>query len=82
MQHLTEIAIEKSNSGTFTRTEVACWVGDSTAKQHSLLKRAMAHKEIFRIHRGFYCLANKYLQWKLDPLALAWLFHPFRREVF
>jgi hypothetical protein len=75
MQRLTEIAIEKADGRVFTRPEVACWVGGSPGRQYSLLKRAMAHGEVLRIHRGLYCLASKYLHQKLDPLQLAQRIH-------
>ena len=71
MHTLTEIALEKSRSGVFTRPEVACWVGGSPGRQFSLLKRALAAGEIVRIHRGLYCLASKYLRQKITPLVLA-----------
>jgi len=75
MQRLTEIAIEKADCGVFTRSEIACWVGGSPGRQYSLLKRAMAHGEVLRIHRGLYCLAAIYLHRKLDPLELAQRIH-------
>ncbi len=71
MQCVTEIAVEKAHGGVFTRAEVVCWVGGSLGRQFSLLKRAVAAKEIVRIHRGLYCLAPRYLRAKVDPLALA-----------
>jgi len=71
MQRLTEIAMVKAAGGVFTRPEVACWVGGSLQRQFSLLKRAVASGEVVRVHRGFYCLATKYLRQKLNPLALA-----------
>jgi hypothetical protein len=71
MQSLTEIALEKAARGVFTRPEVACWIGGSPDRQFSLLKRAMAAREVVRIHRGLYCLASKYLQQKINPLVLA-----------
>ena len=58
MQRLTEIAMEKTASGIFTRPEVACWVGGSPQRQFSLLKRAVASGEVVRVHRGLYCLAT------------------------
>jgi len=71
MQTLTEIALEKAVDGVFTRPEAACWTGGSQGRQFSLLKRALRAGEIVRIHRGLYCLADKYLPRKVDPLALA-----------
>ena len=75
MQQLTEIALEKAGAGIFTRPEVACWVGGSPDRQFSLIKRALASKEVVRVHRGLYCLAGKYLRQKADPLVLAQRIH-------
>ena len=71
MQPMTEIAMQRASRGVFTRPETACWVGGSTDRQSSLLKRAVAAGELVRIRRGLYCLATKYLPRKLDPLVLA-----------
>lgn len=71
MQKLTEIALEKSVAGIFTRPEMACWVGGSPNRQFGLLKRAVKAGEVVRVHRGLYCLAKKYLRQKVDPFVLA-----------
>lgn len=71
MQRLAEIALEKASHGIVTRPEVACWVGGSPQRQFSLIKRALASREVVRVHRGLYCLAAKYLRQKVDPLVLA-----------
>ncbi len=71
MKRLTEIAMEKANRGLFTRPEVNCWMGGSPDRQFSLLKRAIASREIVRLHRGLYCLAARYLRAKPDPLVVA-----------
>ena len=71
MQQLTEIALEKARHGVFTRLEVACWAAGSPDRQFGLLKRALAAGEVLRIHRGLYCLADKYLRNRIAPLALA-----------
>ena len=71
MQQLTEIAMQKATCGVFTRPEVACWVGGTPQRQFSLLKRALAAREVVRVHRGLYCLSDKYLKRKLDPRVLA-----------
>jgi hypothetical protein len=71
MQKLTETVLEKSETGTFTLMEMACWVGGSSDRQFALLKRALKSGEVMRIHRGLYGLAFKYLRRKLDPLVLA-----------
>jgi hypothetical protein len=75
MQKLTEIVLEKSDTGTFTLMEVARWVGGSSNRQFALLKRALKSEEVLRIHRGLYCLASKYLRRKPDPLVLAQRIH-------
>jgi len=71
MNLLTEIALEKTTTGVFTRPELSCWVGGSPDRQFSLLKRALKAGEVVRIHRGLYCLAAKYLGLKVDPFVLA-----------
>ena len=71
MRLLTEIAMEKSGAGVFTRPEVACWLGGSPDRQFSLLKRTLKSGEVVHVHRGLYCLASRYLRHKVDPLVLA-----------
>jgi hypothetical protein len=71
MQQLTEIALEKTFGGVFTRSEMACWIGGSPDRQFGLLKRAVKAGQVVRIRRGLYCLAPKYLRQKVDPLVLA-----------
>ena len=63
--------MERAFRGVFTRSEVTCWVGGSVDRQFSLIKRALAAKEVARIRRGLYCLAARYLPHKIDPLAVA-----------
>ena len=75
MQKLTEIAIEKSGTGTFTLMEMARWVGGNSNRQFALLKRALKSGEIIRIRRGLYCLSSKYMRRKVDPLVLAQRIH-------
>lgn len=75
MQQVTEIALEKAVEGVFTRSEVANWFGGSANRQFQLIKRALGAGEIVRIHRGLYCLAERYLRQKLDPLVLAQRVH-------
>jgi hypothetical protein len=75
MQRLTEVALEKSSQGIFTRAEVACWVGGSPQRQFSLVKRALASGEVLHLRRGLYCLAAKYLRQKVDPLMVAQRVH-------
>ena len=71
MQYLTEIAITKAPQGVFTRTELSCWIDGSLDRRNALLKRALAAREIVRIHRGLYLLAEKYLRQQIDPLCMA-----------
>lgn len=71
MQKLTELSLDKSVSGIITRQEVACWTGGSADRQFALLKRALAEGEVIRVHRGLYCLADKYLREKPNPLLFA-----------
>ncbi|NIA07502.1 MAG: hypothetical protein GWP14_07700 [Actinobacteria bacterium] len=71
MQSLSEIALERSIDGVFSRSEIACWLGGSSDRQWGLVKRAIAAGEVVRIRRGLYCLAAKYLRRKVDPLVLA-----------
>ncbi len=71
MQRLTEMALERSPDGVFTRAEVICWVGGNSNRRFGLLGRALRAGEVVRIHRGLYCLADKYLRRKADPLVLA-----------
>ncbi|MFH0946646.1 MAG: hypothetical protein V2A76_15740 [Planctomycetota bacterium] len=75
MQRLTEVALEKAIGCVFSRSELTCWLGGSAARQHSLLKRALAAGEVVRIHRGLYCLARKFRPREIDPLVLAQRIH-------
>lgn len=71
MQRLTEVAIEHSRAGVFTRAEVASWIRGSPDAEAALVKRALAAGEIVRIHRGLYCLGNRYRDRPIDSLAIA-----------
>lgn len=75
MQALTEIALEKANRGVFTREQAALWVGSRGARLDGLLKRAVASREVWRVHRGLYCLADRYTQGRINPLELAQRIH-------
>lgn len=71
MQSMTEIALERSKRGVFTREESACWINDSGARLNALLKRAVGSGEVLRIVRGLYCLDKRFLRASLNPLELA-----------
>ena len=71
MQRLTEMALEQSAGGVFTLPEVAYWGGGGSNRRFGLLGRALRAGEVVRIHRGLYCLADKYLRRKIDPLVVA-----------
>lgn len=71
MQRLTEIALEKANGGVFSLPEIACWVGGSSQRRFSLIKRALASGEVLHLRRGLYCLSAKYLRRHIDPFFLA-----------
>jgi hypothetical protein len=75
MQTVTEIALEKAELGVFTREQAALWVGSSGARLDGLLKRAVASQEVLRIHRGLYCLSDRYTKGRINPLDLAQLIH-------
>jgi hypothetical protein len=69
------LALEKADRGVFTREQAALWVESSGARLDGLLKRAVASGEVWRIHRGLYCLSNRYTKGKVNPLGLAQLVH-------
>ncbi len=75
MQALTEVALERAERGIFTRDQAALWVGSRGARLDALLKRAMAIHEVWRVHRGLYCLADRYTRDKINPLELAQRIH-------
>ena len=75
MQTITEIALEKAERGVFTRDQAALWVGSRGARLDALLKRAVVSREVWRIHRGLYCLSDRYLPGKINPLELALRVH-------
>jgi hypothetical protein len=71
MQRLTEIALQRALTGVFSRAEVACWLGGTSDRQFNLTKRALASGEVVHLRRGLYCLADRFLRDKTDPLVLA-----------
>jgi len=75
MQTVTEIALERAERGAFTREQAAVWVGNRGARLDALLKRAVASREVWRIHRGLYCLSDRYAQGRINPLELAQRVH-------
>ncbi len=75
MQTITEMALQRAKRGVFTRREAACWVDSTGARLDALLKRAVASNEVWRIHRGLYCLSNRYSQHSVSPFELAQRIH-------
>ncbi len=75
MQTATEIALEKAERGVFTRDQAGLWVQNRGARLDALLKRAVASREVWRIRRGLYCLADRYTQSRVNPLELAQRIH-------
>ncbi len=75
MQTVTEIAIERAERGIFTREQAALWAGSRGARLDALLKRGVASGEVWRIHRGLYCLSDRYSQGRINPLELAQRIH-------
>ena len=59
----------------FTREQAALWVESRGARLDALLKRAVASREVWRVHRGLYCLSGRYLQGRINPLELAQRIH-------
>jgi len=75
MQTVTEIALERAERGVFTREQAAHWVGSRGARLDGLLKRAVASREVWRIHRGLYGLSDRYTKGKINPLEVAQRVH-------
>lgn len=75
MQTITEFALDRVAKGVFTREQAALWVQGRGPRLDALLKRAVASDELWRIHRGLYCLAHKYRRGKINPLELAQRIH-------
>jgi hypothetical protein len=75
VQTITELAIEKTERGTFTREQAALWAGSRGASLDALLKRAVASGEVWRLRRGLYCLANRFARGRVNPLELAQRIH-------
>ncbi|MFM9198096.1 MAG: hypothetical protein ACKOWG_20615 [Planctomycetia bacterium] len=73
MQRITELALEHSRTGVFTRVEVAAWVRGTADAEAALVKRALATGEVIRICRGLYCLGNRHRRRAVDSLAVAQL---------
>ena len=75
MQTVTEMALTSSKHGVFTRGQAAHWAQSKGARLDGLLKRAVASDEVWRLHRGLYCLSSRYLRRRIDPLAVAQRIH-------
>ena len=75
MQTITEIAFDQARGGVFTREQAALWVGSGGARLDGLLKRAVASREVLRVRRGLYCLSDRYMRRRINPLELAQLIH-------
>jgi predicted transcriptional regulator of viral defense system len=75
MQTITEKALERAERGVFTRDQAALWVGGRGARLDALLKRAVAGGEVWRLHRGLYCLNARYTRSRVNPLELAQRIH-------
>ena len=75
MQAITEMALQRAERGVFSREQAALWVGSRGARLDALLKRAVARREVWRVHRGLYCLASRYTQGGINPLELAQRIH-------
>lgn len=75
MQTVTELALSEANRGVFTRDQAALWVGSRGARLDALLKRAVGRGEVWRVHRGLYCLSDRYARDRIDPLELAQRIH-------
>ena len=75
VQTITELALERAVRGVFTREQAALWVQSRGPRLDALLKRAVGSGEVWRIHRGLYCLADKYRRSKINPLELAQRIH-------
>lgn len=71
MQTITEIALQRAERGIFTRREASCWANNDGARLDALLKRCVSAKEIVRICRGLFCLANQYTQRQPHPFELS-----------
>ena len=75
MQAITEMALQRAEREVFSREQAALWVGSRGARLDALLKRAVARREVWRVHRGLYCLASRYTQGGINPLELAQRIH-------
>jgi predicted transcriptional regulator of viral defense system len=75
MQTVTELALERAERRIFTREQAALWAGSRGARLDALLKRAVAGREVWRLRRGLYGLANRFAQGRVDPLELAQRIH-------
>lgn len=72
MQALTEKLLKSNLRDIFTDVDVANLLGDATeARRYALVKRALAAKEVIRIKRGLYMLADLYQRGKLDLFCMA-----------
>jgi len=75
MQTVAEIALQRAERGVFTRDQAALWVGNRGAALDALLKRAVSSGEVWRVHRGLYCLSDRYTKSRVNPLELAQRIH-------
>jgi len=75
MQTITELALGRTQRGVFTREQAALWSGRCGASLDALLKRAVARREVWRLRKGLYCLSDRYVQARVNPLELAQRLH-------
>ena len=75
MQTVTELALDNAPRGVFTRGEAGCWSNAEGARLDGLLKRAVAHGEVWRLRRELYVLHPRYLRRTVEPFALAQRIH-------
>ena len=71
MTKLSEIILRQFPATCFTISDVAVLVNGTDNKRYSLLKRAMAQKEIIKIRRGLYCLSPNLTRKRINPLTVA-----------
>ncbi|HSR52977.1 MAG TPA: hypothetical protein VLV83_19315 [Acidobacteriota bacterium] len=75
MQTVTEMALMGAERGVFTRGQAALWARSRGPRLDGLLKRAVGEGELLRLKKGLYCLSDRYLRHRIEPLAVAQQLH-------
>ncbi|MGA1868454.1 MAG: type IV toxin-antitoxin system AbiEi family antitoxin domain-containing protein [bacterium] len=71
MQKIVELILEKSPVDYITTDLLHMILGGSKDRLYSIVKRALASKDLVRVRRGLYVLGEKYRRFKISEVILS-----------